>query len=106
MLALPYRCGAIVKQPFGKSGSLLIPIPHSGLYTILKFSFLFFDPPNSPQLEYIDNLDAGMTNTGVYVISPANYRNRDNNATRDMQFGFIQINLTNPEHFSGLRISP
>lgn len=61
---------------------------------------------SSPQLEYIDNLDAGMTNTGVYVISPANYRNRDNNATRDMQFGFIQINLTNPEHFSGLRISP
>ncbi|KAJ6640082.1 Protein mesh [Pseudolycoriella hygida] len=59
-----------------------------------------------PQLEYIDNLDAGMTNTGVYVISPANYRNRDNNATRDMQFGFIQINLTNPETFSGLRISP
>lgn len=47
-----------------------------------------------------------MTNTGVYVISPANYRNRDNNATRDMQFGFIQINLTNPENFSGLRISP
>lgn len=60
----------------------------------------------SPQLEYIDMIETGITNTGVYTIAPANYRLRDNRANNDMQFGFIQINLTNPENFSGLRISP
>lgn len=95
MLALQYRCGVIARLPSGKGFTHSIV---SHLITTNLFP--------SPQLEYIDNLDAGMTNTGVYIISPANYRNRDNNATRDMQFGFIMINLTNPEHFSGLRISP
>lgn len=51
-------------------------------------------------------VETGITNTGVYVIAPANYRLRENKANVDMQFGFIQINLTNPENFSGLRISP
>ena len=59
-----------------------------------------------PQLEYIDMLEEQITNTGVYTIAPANYRLRDNIRNVDMQFGFIQINLTNPEQFSGLRISP
>lgn len=59
-----------------------------------------------PQLEYIDVLETGTTNTGSYNIAPVNYRNRDNRKHVDMQFGFIQINLTNPEHFSGLSISP
>ena len=59
-----------------------------------------------PQLEYIDMLEEQITNTGVYTIAPANYRLRDNPRNVDMQFGFIQINLTNPEQFSGLRISP
>lgn len=51
-------------------------------------------------------IESGITNTGTYTIAPANYRMRNNAATVDMQFGFLQINLTNPEHFSGLRISP
>lgn len=63
--------------------------------------YLFF----SPQLEYIDMIETGITNTGNYTIVPGNYRLRNNRATNDMQFGFLQINLTNPEHFSGLRIS-
>lgn len=59
-----------------------------------------------PELEYIDMLEEQYTNTGVYVISPANFRLRNNPRNVDMQFGFIQINLTNPEQFSGLSISP
>ncbi|XP_055535927.1 protein mesh isoform X1 [Wyeomyia smithii] len=59
-----------------------------------------------PELEYIDMLEAQLTNTGSYTIAPANYRLRDNPRTVDMQFGFIQINLTNPEQFNGLAISP
>lgn len=35
------------------------------------------------------------------------FRNRDNRQHVDMQFGFIQINLTDPETYTnGLRISP
>lgn len=45
-------------------------------------------------------------NNGKYVISPANFRNRDNPKNNDMQFGFLHINLTNPEDYSGLKISP
>lgn len=59
----------------------------------------------SPQLEYIDVIEAGLTNTGSYVIYPRNYVNR-NNYNNDLQFGFLQINLTNPEQYSGLKISP
>ncbi|XP_035785156.1 protein mesh-like isoform X2 [Anopheles albimanus] len=59
-----------------------------------------------PELEFIDMLETQLTNTGVYTIVPANYRNRDNTRTVDMQFGFIQINLTNPEQYNNLRISP
>uniref|UniRef100_A0A0K8UMU0 Extracellular domains-containing protein CG31004 n=1 Tax=Bactrocera latifrons TaxID=174628 RepID=A0A0K8UMU0_BACLA len=58
-----------------------------------------------PQLEYIDSIEAGLTNTGSYVIYPKNYVNR-NNYNNDLQFGFLQINLTNPEQYSGLKISP
>lgn len=60
----------------------------------------------SPQLEFIDTLESSTSNTGVYVISPGNYRNRDNRKHVDMQFGFIRIELTNPEQYSGLPISP
>ncbi|XP_030370476.1 protein mesh isoform X2 [Scaptodrosophila lebanonensis] len=58
-----------------------------------------------PQLEYIDVIEASYTNTGSYVINPSNYVNR-NNVNKDMQFGFLQINLTQPEQYSGLAISP
>lgn len=51
-------------------------------------------------------IEEGITNTGAYIITPSNYRLRDNRANVDMQFGFIQINLTNPEQFSGLPITP
>jgi hypothetical protein len=59
-----------------------------------------------PELEYIDIIEEQITNTGTYTIAPGNYRLRNNHRTNDMQFGFIQINLTNPENFNGLRISP
>ncbi|EDW82985.2 uncharacterized protein Dwil_GK22555, isoform D [Drosophila willistoni] len=58
-----------------------------------------------PQLEYIDVIEASYSNTGSYVISPSNYINR-NNINSDMQFGFLQINLTQPEQYSGLALSP
>ncbi|XP_033217639.1 protein mesh isoform X2 [Belonocnema kinseyi] len=60
----------------------------------------------APQLEYIDILEEGTTNTGIYTITPANYRNRENFFHQDMHFGFIQINLTNPSQYSGLDITP
>lgn len=59
-----------------------------------------------PQLEYIDMLEETMTNTGVYTITPASYRQRNNNNVNDLQFGFIHINLTTPENFNGLTVSP
>lgn len=58
-----------------------------------------------PQLEYIDILEPSLRNTGEYIISPANYRMRQN-INNDLQFGFIQINLTNPNAYSGLSITP
>ncbi|KPU80188.1 uncharacterized protein Dana_GF16595, isoform C [Drosophila ananassae] len=58
-----------------------------------------------PQLEYIDVIEASYSNTGSYVITPSNYLNRKN-VNRDMQFGFLQINLTQPDQYSGLAISP
>lgn len=59
----------------------------------------------SPQLEYIDVIEAGLTNTGHYIIAPQNYANR-NNINNDLQFGFLQINLTDPQQYNGLQISP
>lgn len=59
-----------------------------------------------PQLEFIDMIEMGVANTGEYVINPQNFRNRDNIMHNDMQFGFIQINLTTPEVYRGVAISP
>ncbi|XP_026330187.1 protein mesh isoform X1 [Hyposmocoma kahamanoa] len=59
-----------------------------------------------PQLEYIDIIDAGVANTGEYTINPQNFRNRENIMHNDMQFGFLQINLTTPEVYKGISISP
>ncbi|XP_047027445.1 protein mesh isoform X3 [Helicoverpa zea] len=59
-----------------------------------------------PQLEYIDMIEMGVANTGEYVINPQNFRNRDNFLHNDMQFGFLQINLTTPEVFKNVEISP
>nr|H9JIQ1.1 RecName: Full=Protein mesh; Flags: Precursor [Bombyx mori] len=59
-----------------------------------------------PQLEYIDMIEVGVANTGEYVINPQNFRNRENIMHNDMQFGFLQINLTTPEVFKGVPISP
>lgn len=63
--------------------------------------FLFF----SPQLEYIDVIEASSTNTGRYTIIPQNYINRKN-INNDLQFGFLQINLTDPQQYNNLQISP
>ncbi|XP_045514585.1 protein mesh isoform X3 [Pieris brassicae] len=59
-----------------------------------------------PQLEFIDMIEVGVANTGEYVINPQNFRNRDNLIHNDMQFGFLQINLTTPEVYKGVSISP
>lgn len=60
----------------------------------------------SPEFVEIDVLEPQLTNTGHYNIVPNNYRLRDNRQNLDIQFGFIKINLTNPQEFSGLHISP
>ncbi|XP_034937613.1 protein mesh isoform X2 [Chelonus insularis] len=59
-----------------------------------------------PEFEYIDLLERGVINNGEYTIVPASYRNRENPYHIDMQFGFIQINLTTPTEYSGLEITP
>lgn len=59
-----------------------------------------------PQLEYIDLLEESILNSGRHTIAPGNYRLRDNARTNDMQFGFLMINLTNPESFNGLGVTP
>ncbi|CAB3241492.1 unnamed protein product [Arctia plantaginis] len=59
-----------------------------------------------PQFEYIDMIETGVANTGEYVINPQNFRNRDNFMHNDMQFGFLQINLTTPDIFKGVAVSP
>ncbi|XP_053616264.1 protein mesh isoform X3 [Plodia interpunctella] len=59
-----------------------------------------------PQLEYIDMIETGVANTGEYVINPQNFRNRENLMHNDMQFGFLQINLTTPEEYQGVNINP
>lgn len=59
-----------------------------------------------PQLEYIDMISAGVANTGEYTILPQEFRNRENIMHNDMQFGFLQINLTTPDVYKGISISP
>ncbi|KAG6459737.1 hypothetical protein O3G_MSEX011577 [Manduca sexta] len=59
-----------------------------------------------PQLEFIDMIETGVANTGEYVINPQNFRNRENIMHNDMQFGFLQINLTTPDIYRGISISP
>ena len=51
-------------------------------------------------------IEEQITNIGMYTIAPGNYRLRDNPKNLDMQFGFLQINLTNPEQYNGLGITP
>lgn len=51
-------------------------------------------------------LQESTANSGSYVITPANFRSRFDERTNDMQFGFLQINLTNPSQYSGLDITP
>ncbi|XP_063911359.1 protein mesh isoform X1 [Zophobas morio] len=49
---------------------------------------------NRPEFLYITDLASNVQNTGAYKIIPSQYRNRNNDFLIDMQFGFIQINLT------------
>lgn len=59
-----------------------------------------------PQLEYIGLIEESIINNGRHTISPANYRLRDNVNQLGMEFGFLMINLTNPESFNGLGLTP
>lgn len=72
-----------------------------GLFVLSNMNFKFY----RPQLEYIDVLEPSLRNIGEYIIAPANYRMRQN-INNDLQFGFIQVNLTNPNSYSGLPITP
>ncbi|CAH0391044.1 unnamed protein product [Bemisia tabaci] len=60
-----------------------------------------------PQLLYIDLLEDGVPNTGSYSISPGSYRSRNNEMNvKDLRFGFIQINLTDPISHAGISVTP
>lgn len=59
-----------------------------------------------PELIHIDVIEEQLTNTGVYTIAPANFRQRHNPNVTDIQVGFLQIRLVNPQDFNGLQISP
>lgn len=77
---------------FNKKANFVIPL------CVLSFC--------RPQLIYIDMLENSITNAGFYTINPENYRVRENPDLLNLEFGFIQINLTNPEQYSGLKLSP
>ncbi|XP_008192790.2 protein mesh isoform X1 [Tribolium castaneum] len=47
-----------------------------------------------PDFLYITDLAENVQNTGSYKIIPSTYKNRNNEKLIDIQFGFIQINLT------------
>lgn len=48
-----------------------------------------------------------MNRDGFKELDLGTFRNRDNGKQVNMQFGFIQINLTDPEAYTnGLKISP
>lgn len=49
---------------------------------------------NSTEFLYIDDIASNVQNTGSYKIVPFVYKNRENDFANDIQFGFIQINLT------------
>jgi len=59
-----------------------------------------------PELLYIDMIEQSAVNTGTYTISPANFRSRTNERIHNLRFGFIHINLTNPQSHAGLTVSP
>ncbi|KAG8035923.1 hypothetical protein G9C98_003049 [Cotesia typhae] len=78
-----------------------------GKYFIVQISIWGYrETTIRSEFEYIDTLERGTTNTGEYIIIPASYRNRETPAQLDMQFGFIQINLTNPKEYYGLELTP
>lgn len=54
----------------------------------------------------IDTLETQLVNKGNHTLYMNNYRNRDNRKHVDMQFGFIRIELTNPQDYIGLKDSP
>ncbi|XP_035724650.1 protein mesh-like isoform X2 [Vespa mandarinia] len=60
----------------------------------------------TPELKFITDLEVSHTNTGSYIIRPANYRDKYNPDEQDIVFGFIKINLTDPAQYSGINISP
>lgn len=43
---------------------------------------------------------------GYYIIRPATYRDENNPYQQDMTFGFLQLNLTDPEQHTGFNITP
>lgn len=59
-----------------------------------------------PNMQMIDTIEQSTVNTGVYVISPANFRLRDNGNLTHFQFGFLRITLNDPVNMVGLPISP
>lgn len=83
---------------------LIVIRTHNLNYLLIFVSIL--PPTHRPQLEYIGLIEESIINNGRHTISPANYRLRDNVNQLGMEFGFLMINLTNPESFNGLGLTP
>lgn len=58
-----------------------------------------------PQVVFIDTLVDSTPNKGSYTLNVADYADRNNIYTRDLGFGFIQVNMTNPT-VEGLTMTP
>lgn len=108
MLAFRYHFMAIARKKSGILYKFQYLKNQSQMFVVDQiFTRKFFTSILSrPELEYIDMLEPSTTNVGYYTIAPNNYRQRDNRIHTDMQFGFIKINLTNPEQYAGLSVSP
>ncbi|XP_054014766.1 protein mesh isoform X1 [Hylaeus anthracinus] len=59
-----------------------------------------------PDFQYITTLEPSYTNLGYYIIQPAKYRDEYNPYQQDMAFGFIMLNLTDPQQNTGHNITP
>jgi hypothetical protein len=50
--------------------------------------------------------DGSTINEGFYIIKPAAFRGRNNYMVNDLKFGFLHINLTNPQTYEEIAVTP
>lgn len=79
----------------------------SNLHATLNIQLFGYDERTiKPNIQQIDVIEQSTINSGVYVISPANFRLRDNANMTHFQFGFLRITLNDPRNTVGLPVGP